>query len=146
DVAEIHLPGAAPIAAEAMRRALAAGAREALPGEFTRRAVENGRLSLAQAEAVMDVIRASDDAALRRAASRLAGRNPLAAAAERLAALVADVEASIDFVEHDVPCVPREEIVQRAERLAAELGRASAAPPALDDAPRAVLAGPPNAG
>lgn len=148
DVAEVHLAGAAPIAAEALRRALAAGAREALPGEFTRRAVENGRLSLSQAEAVMSVIRAKDDAALRLAAERLAGKGgrALAAASDRLASLVADVEASIDFIEHDVPCVGREEVIARAAALADELARAASGAAPSDDAPRVVLAGPPNAG
>ncbi len=148
DVAEVHLPGAPPIAAEALRRAFAAGARPAAPGEFTRRAVENGRLSLAQAEAVMALIRARDDAERRAAAGRLAGKGgrALAGASGELAALVADVEASIDFIEHDVPCVSREEIGARVSELGTRLRRAAAEAPALDDTPRVALAGPPNAG
>ncbi|MEK7467214.1 MAG: GTPase [Planctomycetota bacterium] len=148
DVAEMHLPGAAPIVAEALRRALAAGARHALPGEFTRRAYENGRLSLAQAEAVMSVIRAGDDASLRLAAERLAGKGgrALDAASDLLSSLVADVEASIDFIEHDVPCVGREEVIERVAALAERLSRAGSGAAPADDAPRVVLAGPPNAG
>ncbi|MCE9581221.1 MAG: 50S ribosome-binding GTPase [Planctomycetes bacterium] len=148
DVAEVHLPGASPISREALRRALSGGAREAAPGEFTRRAVENGRLTLAQAEGVMAVIRARDDASLRRATERLAGRGGrvLGEAAERLAALAADVEASIDFIEHDVPFVGAAEVAARAGSLEAELARASAGTSPSDDLPRFVLSGPPNAG
>lgn len=148
DVAEIHLPGAPPIAAEALRRAFAAGARPAGPGEFTRRAVENGRISLAQAEAVMAIIRARDDSERRAAAGRLAGKGgrALAGASGELAGLVADVEASIDFIEHDVPCASREELSGRIAALAGRLRGATAGDAPPDDTPRVALAGPPNAG
>lgn len=148
DVAEVHLPGAAPVASEALRRVFAAGAREAAPGEFTRRAVENGRLTLAQAEGVMAVIRARDDAALRAAADRLAGASgsALAAVSGELAALLADVEASIDFIEHDVPCAPRAEIAERIETLRESLVRAAGSAPPDEGALLVVLSGPPGAG
>jgi tRNA modification GTPase len=148
DVAEIHVAGAAPLAAELLRRACAAGARLAAPGEFTRRAWENGRISLDQAEAVLAVIRARDDAELRRAAERLAGRGgeALAGAAAKLAALTADVEASIDFQEHDIPVDPPARIDARAEDIERELRAASSSRPPADDSPRVLLVGKPNAG
>lgn len=148
DVAEIHLPGAAPLAAEVLRRAAAAGAREARPGEFTRRALLNGRIGIGQAEAVMDAIRARSDAELRRAAERMAGRGgrALAGVSDALASLLADVEASIDFVEHDIPCVGRAEILERISGIMRALEAAPSGAAAPDDVPRVLLAGPPNAG
>ena len=58
DVAELHVHGGRLCAERTLARVLELGARIALPGEFTRRAFENGRIDLTQAEAVMDAIRA----------------------------------------------------------------------------------------
>ncbi len=148
DVAELHLPGAGPLLAEAMGRVLLLGAREAGPGEFTRRAVENGRIDPGQAEAVMDLIRARSDAELRRAAARLAGEpgRRLDRAVAALRDLAAEVEAAIDFQEHDIPALGAAEAAARAQGIAALLARAAAGVPAAEDVPRVVLAGAPNAG
>jgi len=78
DVVEIHVPGAPPLARAAMDALLDAGARAAEPGEFTRRAFQSGRIDLAQAEAVLSVIRAEADSELSAAASLLQG--PLSSA------------------------------------------------------------------
>ena len=65
DVAELHCHGGETVTRMTLEAALAAGARPAQPGEFTRRAFENGRVDLAQAEAVMRLIGAQGEAAAR---------------------------------------------------------------------------------
>ncbi len=73
DTAELQCHGSPMALAEGLRSLFAAGVRQALPGEFTRRAFLNGRLDLTGAEAVMDVIDAATPAALRNAAGQLDG-------------------------------------------------------------------------
>jgi tRNA modification GTPase len=101
DVAEIHCHGGAWVAREVTRLAIAAGARPAEPGEFTRRAFENGRIDLAQAEAVMSLIGARGArgarAALRQMRGELSRRVDDAMA--EIARLLAGVEAALDFPE-----------------------------------------------
>ncbi|MBV8086244.1 MAG: tRNA uridine-5-carboxymethylaminomethyl(34) synthesis GTPase MnmE [Chloroflexi bacterium] len=105
DVVEIHGHGGAAPLERILHLALAAGARLANPGEFTLRAFLNGRLDLAQAEAVADVIQARSEASLRLAVNQLSGR--LSAAVDevqrRILVVMAQLEANIDFSEDDVP-------------------------------------------
>lgn len=88
-----------------LRAVLAQGARMANPGEFTLRAFLNGRLDLAQAEAVMDLIGAETEAGQRLAMQQLRGRLSEQVQQARLSTLgvIARIEASIDFPEEDVP-------------------------------------------
>src|SRR5436305_12209221 len=88
-----------------LRTVLAQGARMANPGEFTLRAFLNGRLDLAQAEAVMDLIESQTEAGQRLAMQQLRGRLSEQVQKARVAILdvVARIEASIDFPEEDVP-------------------------------------------
>ena len=72
DMAEFHCHGGVLVASRVLRRFASWGSAE--PGEFTRRAFLNGKMDLTQAEAVMDVIRASKPKALRAAQEQLAGR------------------------------------------------------------------------
>ena len=74
DMAEFHCHGGVLVVARILEAVLRADARAAEPGEFTRRAFVNGKMDLTQAEAVMDVIRASTPLALRAAEEQLAGR------------------------------------------------------------------------
>ena len=74
DMAEFHCHGGVLVASRILEAVLRADARAAEPGEFTRRAFLNGKMDLTQAEAVMDVIRASTSLALRAAEEQLAGR------------------------------------------------------------------------
>jgi tRNA modification GTPase len=101
DVVELSCHGGARPAHRLLDALLAAGARLARPGEFTLRAFLNGRLDLAEAEAVADLIHASTDAAHRLALSQLSGAlsRELAAVRERLTDAVAEVEARVDFAE-----------------------------------------------
>src|SRR5262249_20449163 len=123
DVAELHGHGGALNLARLLRACLGCGARLAEPGEFTRRAVENGRLDLARAEAVVAVIRAASDRALRAAQGGLAGglAARTSAARARLVALLADIEAAVDFPEEDLDFLAPAEVAARAEAVAAEV-------------------------
>jgi tRNA modification GTPase len=151
DVAELHVPGSPPLARAVMDRLLDLGARAAEPGEFTRRAFVNGRIDLAQAEAVLAVIRAGSDAELSAAAAILEGAfsRKVADLEDRLASFCADLEASIDFVDQDLEILPADEGLRRLaelrEGLAALLSESRAAEIAADR-PTAFLVGPPNAG
>ncbi len=101
DVVEINCHGGMMPLWRTMGLLVAAGARQADPGEFTKRAFLNGRIDLAQAEAVMDVIRARTVLAQQAANEQLRGGLSLAVSAlrNRLVSIVASVEAAIDFPE-----------------------------------------------
>ncbi len=88
-----------------LRAALAAGARMAEPGEFTRRAFLNGKLDLAKAEAVMDLIGASSERAASSAAEQLSGRlsSGINFLFDEMISLLADVEHLLDFDEGEIP-------------------------------------------
>lgn len=99
DVAEISCHGGIAVLRSALDAVLRAGARLAEPGEFTRRAFLNGRIDLAQAEAVNDLIRARTDDSRRAAIRQLDGRLSEAVrdASESLLGVIAAIEAAIDF-------------------------------------------------
>jgi tRNA modification GTPase len=101
DVVEINCHGGMVPLWRTMELLVAAGARQAEPGEFTKRAFLNGRIDLAQAEAVMDIIRAKTDLALRAANEQLRGglSDEISALRDRLVSIIASVEAEIDFPE-----------------------------------------------
>ena len=105
NVVEIQGHGGPLILRRILRTVLAQGARMANPGEFTLRAFLNGRLDLAQAEAVMDLIESQTEAGQRLAMQQLRGRLSEQVQEARVAVLgvVARIEASIDFPEEDVP-------------------------------------------
>ncbi len=109
DVAELSCHGGPVALRRVLDSALAAGARPAGPGEFTLRAFLNGRLDLAQAEAVADLVAAPTPAALAVAANQLAGRLSDAVGEMRSACLdlLAQMEAEVDFDEDEVPPMDR---------------------------------------
>jgi tRNA modification GTPase len=150
-VLELHGHGG-PVLVEALiRSALALGARRAQPGEFTQRAYLNGKLDLAQAEAVADLIDAASDAAARAAQRSLAGAfsSRVRALGQELGELRVLVEAAIDFADEGLD-------VLSDQSLQARLGAASTQLAALRAAGRqgrlltegmtVVIAGRPNAG
>lgn len=104
DVAELHGHGGAHNLNALLSSVVERGARIAEPGEFTRRAVANGKLDLARAEALLGVIHAGSERALRLARANLGGAlGELAATYERRAlALLAELEGRIDFPEEDM--------------------------------------------
>lgn len=125
DVAEINVHGGAEPLRRALDLVLAAGARLAEPGEFTRRAFENGRLDLAQAEAVIDVIRARTKRASDIAARQLSGE--LSARLARIEASLADalalLEASVDFSDEDLSLPPRENVLTYLDNAATDIDK-----------------------
>lgn len=104
DVAEIHCHGGNLVLRRILDLFLACGARLARPGEFTLRAFVNGRIDLTQAEAVIDLIRSrsqlASDVALGQMQGRLAGK--IKEFRGRIADLLAEIEAAIDFPEEDI--------------------------------------------
>lgn len=105
DVAEIHCHGGSLVAQKCLEILLDCGARLADPGEFTRRAFLNGRLDLAQAEAVLGIIRARSESALLAANRTLRGElsSLVAALRESILNLSALMESSLDYPEEDLP-------------------------------------------
>ena len=130
---------------------LAAGARLAEPGEFTRRAFLNGRLDLTQAEAVLDLIQARTDRAAQAARAQLDGRlgSEIRAHYATLAAITADIEALLDFTEEEVPEGFMQEADARLARLLEpmrELIRSWHAGHLLREGALVVISGRPNVG
>jgi len=105
DVVEFGIHGGSFVASRVLRRLLECGARLAAPGEFTKRAFLSGRIDLSQAEAVIDVIRAGSDLALRNANSHLQGtlRRDIVDIRQHLLGALALVEAHLDFPDLDAP-------------------------------------------
>ncbi len=105
DVVEVHAHGGSVAIRQALGRLLNEGARLAEPGEMTLRAFLNGRLDLAQAEAVLDVVRARTEAGMQAAMEQLSGTLSAAIreARQGLLAVLAHLTATIDFPEDDVP-------------------------------------------
>jgi len=150
-MAEIHGHGGLAVSRAILRTVLEAGARPAGPGEFTRRAFLNGRMDLTRAEAVIDLIEARTEAALRAALTMAGGtlRRALDAISDRVADLLARAEAAVDFPEEDLPemitpawfeevRVTREQMVQHLDAYRA--GRL------FREGATIVIAGRPNAG
>lgn len=104
DVVEINCHGGMLPLWRTVNVLIASGARQAEPGEFTKRAFLNGRIDLAQAEAVMDIIHAKTELSHRAANEQLLGglSSEVAALRERLVSIVAAVEAGIDFPEEEI--------------------------------------------
>lgn len=104
DTVEVQLHSSSAAVNKTLRLIYDSGVRPADPGEFTKRAFLNGKLDLAQAEAVADVIAADSDAALRMAQSHLAGVLSLKVSEVRgeVIALLAGVSASLDFGDEDI--------------------------------------------
>ena len=124
DVVELQGHGGVLVTTRVLDAVLRAGARPAEPGEFTLRAFLNGRLDLAQAEAVADLVAAPTAEALATAADQLAGRLSSAVRDLRRACLdlMARLEVEIDFVEEDVPPVPRDDVRRTLESIDETLG------------------------
>ena len=123
DVVEISCHGGVLVTARVWQACLSAGARAARPGEFTERAFLNGKLDLTQAEAVIDLIRAQSDLALRSAAEQLEGRlgERISQLRQELIALLANLEAHIDFPEEGIQPDLGADFLARLERLGGEI-------------------------
>lgn len=117
DLVEISTHGGIVVTRKILDLILKQGVRPADPGEFTRRAFLGGRLDLAQAEAVLDVIRAKTDASLTAAQDQLEGRlsHDIRKIKENLMKVYAHIEAFVDFPEEDIEVFSRGEILKRLE-------------------------------
>lgn len=151
DVVEIATHGGHVVPALVLAACVAAGARPATPGEFTRRAVLNGRMDLVQAEAVADLIDARSTAMQRQALSQLDGglSRRLLALRDEVIHLEALIAYDIDFPEEDDGPIAPARIKNAAESLRDALrALMHTAPQAavLRDGVLVVIAGPPNAG
>src|SRR5438046_5011264 len=104
DLIEISCHGGTLVSAKVLEACLRAGARAARPGEFTERAFLNGKMDLTQAEAVIDLIRAKTDLALRSATEQLEGRlgEKIRKIRDDLISLLAHIDASSDFPEEGI--------------------------------------------
>lgn len=151
ETVEISGHGGVLVTQRVLDRLLECGARAAEPGEFTQRAFLNGKMDLTQAEAVMDVISAQTDLALRAAQQQLVGR--LGEETEQLRAdvlgIVAHVEAFIDFPEEDIDpstgAALREQINAGEKKCRALLDTAEQGR-ILREGVRTVIYGEPNVG
>ncbi len=123
DVVEINCHGGAFTTKAVLDAILSSGARLSQPGEFTRRAFLNGRLDLAQAEAVAEVINATSERSLRLANEQLEGRlsTEIKSEMNALKELKAFVEASIDFPEEDIEFIEHEGVDKKLAGIAERL-------------------------
>lgn len=151
DVVEINCHGGIVALRRVLELVTARGARLAEPGEFTKRAFLNGRIDLAQAEAVLDLIRAKTEAGLRVGMNQLRGElsGEIRYMRDALADLLAELEASIDFPEEDIEPLDYNEIAQRLQALAEKLARLIRGADAgiiLKEGITTVICGRPNVG
>jgi tRNA modification GTPase len=151
DVVEIACHGAMVVLRHCLARCLEEGARLAGPGEFTLRAFLNGRIDLAQAEAVRDLIEATTLYQAQIAAQQAEGSvsRRIAPLKEQLLELIALLEAGIDFAEDDISVAPTSEILRRIEPLrvmVASLASSYAYGKFVHDGFTLAIAGKPNTG
>jgi len=151
DVVEVTTHGGDAAPQAALRTLYDAGARPAVPGEFTQRAFLNGKLDLAQAEAVADLIHASSTLGRRAALAGLQGRisDAVAGVREALIQTAALVELELDFGDEDVEFADRDalrRLLDDADRLLTELVGTARLGALARDGVRVVLGGRPNAG
>lgn len=123
DVTEINCHGGIAPVRRTLELCLAAGARVADPGEFTMRAYYYGRIDLAQAEAVADIVNATTEAGRRAAVAQLGGAlsSHIEQFRRRVIDLLAEVEASIDFSDEDIDPAGVSEVGARADGLIDEI-------------------------
>ncbi|NBB17535.1 tRNA uridine-5-carboxymethylaminomethyl(34) synthesis GTPase MnmE [Caulobacter sp. SLTY] len=151
DSAELHLHGGPAIVEGVMAALLAQGLRLAEPGEFTRRAFENGRLDLAQAEAVADLVDAETQGQARQALGQLGGAlsNRYETWRAGLTQALAMLEAAVDFPDEELPAdvaararPPLETLLGEIDAALADEGRGRR----VREGFRIALIGAPNAG
>lgn len=151
DVVEINCHGGRVSLKKVLDACVLAGARVAEPGEFTRRAFLNGRIDLAQAEAVMDIISSETEKAQQAALGQLGGglSDRIEKLREQLVETLALIELSLDFSDEDVERPAREEITSRVEKVLSgvtELLDTSSSGMMMRSGASVVLCGRPNVG
>lgn len=151
DVVELQAHGSPAVLRQLVVRCCGLGARMARPGEFSQRAYRNGRLDLAQAEAIADLIAAADVHAARAARRALDGEfsRRADAIADALLAIRVHVEAAIDFADEPIDTLGGTQLRDRLESASTALGQLLVEAERgrrLRDGLHAVIVGPPNAG
>ncbi|MEM7387996.1 MAG: tRNA uridine-5-carboxymethylaminomethyl(34) synthesis GTPase MnmE, partial [Verrucomicrobiota bacterium] len=151
DVLEISCHGGLLVTREIHEYLIAAGCRAAGPGEFTQRAFLNGKMDLTQAEAVMDLISAQTTLALRAANEQLKGGlgDEIMGIRESLLALLAQIEAYIDFPDEDIAPETSSALQERLKEIELQIGRLLSSADEgriLREGARIVICGEPNVG
>lgn len=151
DTVEISCHGGMLVTDRLLKRLYQCGAFPAEPGEFTKRAFLNGRMDLTQAEAVMDVISAGSDLALKAAQSQLEGSigSRVDELKDSLVHVLAHIEAYIDFPDEDISPDTASALLERLrsmEETLSALLRTAEGGRLLREGIRTAIAGPPNVG
>lgn len=151
DVIEISCHGSPVLLRQVIDACLQLGARMAEPGEFTLRALANGRMNLAEAEAVRDLIDARTAASARQAVRQMRGEfsNRLQPIKDDLLDVIVVLESALEFVEDDLPETQAGSLRLRLEKIAGDIDRIAATFKAgrlLREGLRVTLAGRPNVG
>lgn len=151
DVVEFQFHGSPILVQQVLRSLYAYGIVPAAAGEFTKRAFLNGKLDLAQAEAIADVINSKGEEELRFAGEQLKGRlsSAVSAIGEPLRDTLAELEASIDFPEEDIEPEQIDQIAARASVARAKISQllsTYAFGALVKEGVRVLLCGEPNAG
>ncbi len=151
DVLELHAHGSVPVLHALLQRLAQFGVRMARPGEFSERAFLNGKLDLAQAEAVADLIAAGTQAAARAAMRSLDGEfsRRVHALTEAVVRMRLRIEAAIDFSDEPIDALAGVELdadAQRVDADFAEVLKAARCGQRLAQTPQVAIVGPPNAG
>ena len=123
DVLELHCHGSPIVLRAVIDAVLKLNARLANPGEFSLRAVANGRMQLTEAEAIRDLIDAQTEQAVRQATRQLEGEisQRLKPAKDMLVEIIVRLESSLEFVEDDLPAVEQDQIIEKLENLRTDL-------------------------
>ncbi len=151
DMVEIHGHGGGMAIRRILLSVLAAGARHAEPGEFTRRAFLNGKIDLTQAEAVADMIEAQSEMALQLGKRQLEGRlgTRISELYDEIQSILAEIESRLDFSEQDISFATPEKLINEVELIIKKINALQETRlegEVLRHGIRLVLAGPPNVG
>jgi len=151
DVVEISCHGSPAVVRSLIDTTLGLGAVLAGPGEFTLRALSNGKINLAQAEAIRDLIAAQTEAAVKQASRQLNGElsNALGPFKEKLLEVIVLLESALEFVEEDIPAPRANEIdndLAVVNSGVENLARSYSAGRLLQEGVRVTITGRPNVG